>query len=655
MKRTVKSIIAGLTACTLLLSMGIGEVLPLKQAADMPTITAHAAESHIWDGTADTSWYYREHQYVITGEGDTAKRIDIFCISTPEELAGLAKLVRNGVTMKDTYINLMADIQLNDLSNYENWTKGGDNVPAYNWTAIGMKKNATPYDSDCGGAMGTDFAHNTFEGYFNGNGHTISGMFSYHYSVAGLFGYVSGVVANTVVKDSFVIAQNPSRDDDSSSWPVYAGGIAAYCDRGGVITCCEFDGSVMAQGRYYENNIAREMAYPLSHECSAGGIVGRVDDGSPAAILGMIMYTCIFGIQVYGIPTTPLIIGSYNEGKPIMGVFNCINRGDVSSDWGKSALGAGGIVGTGGLLGNNHGIDTYAIYHCLSEGTISRNDKNYGAMVGNHDSDSYSCNNYKEIGCYYTNCDNSSFKNEAINYTDAGMSKEEVAEQLGDVFKVEDGEIRLDFTQTTETVEPSEIGTDTFAMPQETPGTLPAPDLNKEVSGNAVQITWSKDESLPAWEYQVAADPDFTDIYCTGSSYVSMYMSEHKVTIENLNLDRSYYIRVRGRNEKIVTDSTQYTEWSYLTAGTIPVEEPEVVPGEVNGDNTVNASDAATILIAAAAMGAGGEAALTDAQKSAADVNKDNVVNASDAAIVLIYSAAVGAGYTDAKIIDFVG
>ncbi|MBP0972879.1 MAG: leucine-rich repeat protein [Oscillospiraceae bacterium] len=82
-----------------------------------------------------------------------------------------------------------------------------------------------------------------------------------------------------------------------------------------------------------------------------------------------------------------------------------------------------------------------------------------------------------------------------------------------------------------------------------------------------------------------------------------------------------------------------------------PTEQPL---GDLDGDTTVNASDAAKVLIAAAAMGAGEASGLTEAQIKAADVNGDKTVNASDAAIILIYAAAVGAGNEDAKITDFV-
>lgn len=81
---------------------------------------------------------------------------------------------------------------------------------------------------------------------------------------------------------------------------------------------------------------------------------------------------------------------------------------------------------------------------------------------------------------------------------------------------------------------------------------------------------------------------------------------------------------------------------------------PASALGDVDESGTVNASDAARILIAAAAIGGGMDSGLTQAQQKAADVNSDGKVNASDAAIVLQYAAAVGAGHTDAKITDFI-
>ena len=79
-----------------------------------------------------------------------------------------------------------------------------------------------------------------------------------------------------------------------------------------------------------------------------------------------------------------------------------------------------------------------------------------------------------------------------------------------------------------------------------------------------------------------------------------------------------------------------------LTATALPVQALSL--GNVNGDGAVNASDAAVVLIASAAMGAGRSSGLSSAQLQAANVNGDSAVNATDAAVILIYAAAAGAG-----------
>ncbi|MBR3630268.1 MAG: hypothetical protein IKN55_07345 [Oscillospiraceae bacterium] len=66
--------------------------------------------------------------------------------------------------------------------------------------------------------------------------------------------------------------------------------------------------------------------------------------------------------------------------------------------------------------------------------------------------------------------------------------------------------------------------------------------------------------------------------------------------------------------------------------------------GDLNGDGSVNASDAALTLIAAACIGANGESGLTSMQEVEADVTGDSTVNASDAALILLFSASSSAG-----------
>ena len=82
-------------------------------------------------------------------------------------------------------------------------------------------------------------------------------------------------------------------------------------------------------------------------------------------------------------------------------------------------------------------------------------------------------------------------------------------------------------------------------------------------------------------------------------------------------------------------------------------DEPEQAIGDIDGSGSVNASDAANVLIAAAKIGAGGDSGLTEAQKKAADVNGDGSINATDAAIVLQYAAYIGAGNPEIPLAEF--
>lgn len=77
------------------------------------------------------------------------------------------------------------------------------------------------------------------------------------------------------------------------------------------------------------------------------------------------------------------------------------------------------------------------------------------------------------------------------------------------------------------------------------------------------------------------------------------------------------------------------------------------IPGDPNNDGAANASDAAAVLIEAAALGAGNASGFTATQTNAADVNGDHTVNSSDAAVILQYAAAVGGGDRYAKLRDF--
>lgn len=85
---------------------------------------------------------------------------------------------------------------------------------------------------------------------------------------------------------------------------------------------------------------------------------------------------------------------------------------------------------------------------------------------------------------------------------------------------------------------------------------------------------------------------------------------------------------------------------SYFTFSDVANAPKDASLGDVNGDESIDATDAADILIAAANLGAGERSGLTADQETAADVNGDAEIDATDASNILLYAAMAGAGST---------
>ena len=204
-----------------------------------------AATTSETDYATSTSWY-NDHQSVYT-------------ISTVEDLAGLSQLVNSGKdTFKGKTILLSADIQMN-----ENTMDQKLNLK--NFPSIGLS-------TDC-----------AFEGTFDGQGHTISGLYT---TGNGLF-YTGNncVIKNLNVVDSKVICENPT-----------TGVVIGYCLGDSTITNCHVRDSmvyVTSVGTGDVGGIAGLVTAGHLNDCSVtncqivctntdyvGGIVGYADDVS---------------------------------------------------------------------------------------------------------------------------------------------------------------------------------------------------------------------------------------------------------------------------------------------------------------------------------------------------------------------------------------
>lgn len=229
-----------------LLSIVVSAAMIFGIIGVMPKVDVHAEE--IWDGSSDVEWY----------DGELTE----MHISTAEELAGLAKLVNSGKSMTGQTIVLDSDIMLNDISDYTNWSSKS---PANRWTCIG------------------DTSSNYFNGTFDGNGHTVSGMYHKYsgdsFLYTGLFGRIGSgaTIKNVLIEYGYIYGYR-------SSGYAYCGGICGY-NNGGTISCCVNKGAVegersggicgCAGGEYVIENCYNQGDVYGSN--NSGGILGRSD------------------------------------------------------------------------------------------------------------------------------------------------------------------------------------------------------------------------------------------------------------------------------------------------------------------------------------------------------------------------------------------
>lgn len=247
--------------------------------------TAKAAGD--WNGYTATSF-----------EAGTGTKDNPYQIKWGSQLAYLAKKVLEGESYSGKYFVVTADIVLNKTDTADNewdtWDSETEGLKA--WTAIGSYE-------------GPD-KKKPFAGIINGEGHTISGLWSCTNGTNGLFGYNTGTIYNISVKDSYI---------EGSGYGV--GAIAGKND--GVIYGCESNSRVCSIWADDENIEAG----------SAGGVVGTNS--------GTLNYVSNSG-SVDGVGVLGGVAGT-NFGH----IMNSTNSGVVGKNT-KSQYGTGGVAGFNG-------------------------------------------------------------------------------------------------------------------------------------------------------------------------------------------------------------------------------------------------------------------------------------------------------------------
>ena len=306
--------------------LSIALVLTFVLALIPMTFTASA---DTWDGTSVATAFE-------SGDGSEANP---YVIKNAAQFLFFAQSVNGGeagaghVTYEGKFIKLDADINLNNKQ----------------WVPIGHSGK----DAD-GNAC-------AFSGTFDGNNHTISGLYfneadkGWPTTDVGLFGRIKyGTIKNLTVFGSEI------------SGARYAGGLVGRMTHGSSVINC-----------YVKiDNISGE---------AVGGVVGRSQDKSDslsATYLRNIILLCEFeGLQVLGDNKR---IGNTSYAGGIVGVAGdtdiryCVNNADVHLDAKGAGSNAGGIVGCHGASSG-----TVLVDHCINVGNISHTEKGtIGGVVG---------------------------------------------------------------------------------------------------------------------------------------------------------------------------------------------------------------------------------------------------------------------------------
>ena len=301
---------------------------------------------HIWDGSADTSWYNRNDKE--------------FTLTTPEQLAGLAQLVNSGNSFISRTIFLGADIFLNDTTGAE--TGVWNNRAHKNWTPIGTR-------------------YRPFRGNFDGCGYNIYGLYINDASkdYVGLWGYsgetkisnlnvlVGRISARSSVGSIIGYMDTTSQGGESVITNVCAkikvsgvdsvGGLIGLGF--GVVKNSSFIGDVT--GRNYIGGIIGETHNLISKSYAKGNVDGRGD--------------YVGGIVGYSVDDIDSV---YHADGDVVGMGMYVG-GIAGSVWGNisDSHSEGDVTGSGDYIGGIVGK-----LYGLASGEIVRNSYSIGNIKG---------------------------------------------------------------------------------------------------------------------------------------------------------------------------------------------------------------------------------------------------------------------------------
>lgn len=261
-------------------------------------------------------------------------------LHTADDLYAFAQLINSGASFAGKTVRLQDNILLNDTTGWRQWDTLLQELKS--WEPIGTRQ--TP-----------------FQGIFDGQGHTISGLYI-HSGTAGLYQGLFGVIARATIRNLGLRASYIHAYD-------HVGGIVGFMQNHSKLDACFNEATVHAD---------RNMA---------GGLVGRAEGVNT-------LVNCYNLGLVSGGRHVGGLVGDFRNGS----IYNCYNQGSVRGKYENT----GGIVGclAAEYNANERQMDTLA--NCYNTGTVYGRDV-VGGLVG------YLALNSagkRRKGAYFANCYN---------------------------------------------------------------------------------------------------------------------------------------------------------------------------------------------------------------------------------------------------------
>ena len=362
-----------------------------------------------------------ELEQPIGGSGTAA---DPYRIASAAELYWFAQYVN--ADHYDACAALVDEITVNERVLTESGELVSDIDSLHRWTAI------------CNVSV-------SYTGTFNGNGHTISGLYCVgsHAEYIGLFGRVGngGVVKDVIIEDSYVEGVNSAGGvcnqnagemnkcsfsgivKTSAIGAPSVGGVCAV--NSGKIIQCESSAAVTSRGNYGRaGGVCGENSGTVSYCYNTGSVTNNNGDDNLGGVCGQNSGTienCYNTGSVSGYGYNGTASGSTTGG--VCGnnsgsITNCYNTGNVheslytggvcGNNWGSitSSYNTGSVAaGTIGYAGGVCGANSSTVTHCYNTGSVSGlSDAHVGGVCGANNSTVESCYNTGTVtysGDYY--------------------------------------------------------------------------------------------------------------------------------------------------------------------------------------------------------------------------------------------------------------